>query len=182
MCLQRALLILDLDETLIWASAEPEARPFDFRVAEYSVVKRPFLSGFLDGAFEWFDVAVWTSSSAGYAESVVAEVFQGRPALKFVWTRTRCTQQFDPETRAHHFLKDLKKVKRRGFDLDRILMVDDSPEKLARNYGNHLWLAPFEGQADDRELADVVPFLGWIKDEPNFRAIEKRNWRSRKFD
>lgn len=38
-------------------------------------------------------------------------------------------------------------------------MLDDTPQKLERNYGNHLRISPFEGDPDDSELANVVPFL-----------------------
>ena len=50
-------------------------------------------------------------------------------------------------------------MKRRGYSLDRTLMLDDTPQKLERNYGNHLRISPFEGDPDDSELANVVPFL-----------------------
>jgi RNA polymerase II subunit A small phosphatase-like protein len=97
----------------------------------------------------------------------------------FVWNVSRCTQRFDPDTAEHYWLKDLKKVKRRGFQMQRVLMIDDSPEKLGRQYGNHLRLIPFEGDPEDRELLDVLPFLDWIRDRDDFRIIEKRDWRTR---
>ena len=56
-------------------------------------------------------------------------------------------------------------------------MIDDSPEKLRRQYGNLLRVSPFEGDDDDRELADILPFLDWIRTQEDFRKIEKRNWR-----
>jgi len=34
-------------------------------------------------------------------------------------------------------------------------IVDDSPEKVARQQRNHLQIAPFEGQAGDRELLSL---------------------------
>ncbi len=66
----------------------------------------------------------------------------------------------------------------KGFDLRRVLIIDDSPEKLQQNFGNHLQLRPFEGQPADRELLDVLPFLKSLKECDNFRKIEKRGWRS----
>lgn len=177
--MEPALLILDLDETLLWAAKEPPEAGYDFRVFRYFVTRRPHLEVFLDRVFSWFDVAVWTSSGQDYAGQVVAEIFDDPAALKFVWTASRCTQRFDAESREPYSLKDLKKVRRKGFPLGRVLMIDDSPEKLGRNYGNHLRLNPFEGDPDDRELLDVLPFLGWIKDQPDFRVIEKRTWRDR---
>jgi RNA polymerase II subunit A small phosphatase-like protein len=58
-----------------------------------------------------------------------------------------------------------------------VLIIDDSPEKVRQHYGNHLQLTPFEGQASDRDLLDVIPFLEWLKDRDDFRRIEKRGWR-----
>lgn len=178
--MEPALLILDLDETLLWATQELPEAGFEFQVFGYFATKRPHLKVFLERTLSWFDIAVWTSSGEDYARQVVAEIFDDPAALKFIWTASRCTQRFDTESREPYTLKDLKKVRRRGYVLDRVLMIDDSPEKLGRNYGNHLQLTPFEGNPDDRELLDVLPFLEWIKDQPDFRAIEKRTWRNRR--
>jgi RNA polymerase II subunit A small phosphatase-like protein len=179
--MEPAFLILDLDETLLWATKELPEAEFDFQVFGYFATKRPHLEVFLESIFTWFDVAVWTSSGEDYARQVIAEIFDDPAALKFVWSASRCTQRFDAKTGEPFSLKDLKKVRRKGYVLDRVLMIDDSPEKLGRNYGNHLQLRPFEGNPNDSEFLNVLPFLGWIKDQPNFRVIEKRTWRNRRF-
>jgi len=55
---EKKLLILDLDETLIYATAEKLQREPDLRVGQYFVYKRPFVEPFLDVCFESFEVAV----------------------------------------------------------------------------------------------------------------------------
>jgi len=174
---ERPLLILDLDETLVWATTKRPVQPCDFRAFSYFVTKRPHLERFLESVFSWFEVAVWTSSGEDYAGVVVREVFGDPARLAFVWSAKRCTQRFDQRTAEYHVLKDLRKVKRLGYSLERVLVIDDSPEKLGRHYGNHLRLRAFEGDPEDRELLDALPFLAWIRTQENFRRIEKRDWR-----
>jgi hypothetical protein len=110
----RPLLILDLDETLVWATEAAPRGGCDFRVLRYHVTRRPHLGTFLESVFEWFDVAVWTSSSDGYAQAVTAEVFGDVSRLQFLWSASRCTQRFDSEAHAYHSIKDLKKVRKLG--------------------------------------------------------------------
>lgn len=50
------LLVLDIDETLLYAADAPLSRPEDFRVGQYWVYCRPFLQQFLGSAFDWFNV------------------------------------------------------------------------------------------------------------------------------
>ena len=176
--MNRNLLILDLDETLVFASDQPGPSGPDFEVHDYYVRKRPHLGGFLECAFAWYDVAVWTSAGSIYADGIVSAIFPDPDRLRFVWDGRRCTIRRDLATRRFYDVKDLKKVKRHGFDLERVLMIDDTPEKLSRNYGNHLMLAPFEGDDADRDLVDVLPFLEWLSRQERIRSIEKRNWRS----
>jgi RNA polymerase II subunit A small phosphatase-like protein len=176
--MDRKLLILDLDETLIFASESPLSNPADFEVGPYCVYRRPHLEEFLTFVRGHFDVAVWTSSSQDYAESVVANVFPKDFPLSFVWDRRRCTPVFDPENWEHVHVKDLRKVKRRGYRLESVIMIDDTPEKLVRHYGNHLRLKAFMGDPQDSELRDVQPFLVYLSEQENFRRIEKRDWRS----
>lgn len=67
------LLILDLDETLIWAREEA-ATTCDFKVFSYFVSKRPHLEEFLQRVQLWYRIAVWTSSGEEYAQQVVGHL------------------------------------------------------------------------------------------------------------
>lgn len=171
------LLILDLDETLVYSTEnEPNPRA-DFSFLHFAVQKRPFLDLFIAAVAQWYELAVWTSSSAGYAHPVIDHVFPDRSLLKFIWCHDRCTRRFDAETYDYYSLKNLRKVERAGYPLERVLMIDDSPEKLNRNYGNHIRIKPFLGDPADTELHELLPFLSWIREQTNFRTIEKRGWR-----
>ena len=176
--MDRKLLILDLDETLIFATETHLSIPTDFKAGPYHVYRRPHLEKFLSFVCGHFEIAVWTSSSQAYAENVVANIFPKDFPLSFVWDRRRCTSVFDPVTWGHVYVKDLRKVKRRGYRLESVIMVDDTPEKLVRHYGNHLRLEAFMGDPQDSELYDVQPFLVYLSEQENIRRIEKRGWRS----
>lgn len=180
MTTSRQLLILDLDETLIFASEEaPEGRLADFRVGPYQILRRPHLAEFLTFCREHFEVAVWTSSSGSYAAAVVAQIFGPDYPLAFVWALDRCTHGLRGDSPEMQPLKHLAKVRRRGYALERVLMVDDSPEKLVRSYGNLVQIRPFQGEPEDQELRYLMPYLLELKTEPNIRAVEKRGWRRR---
>jgi Dullard-like phosphatase family protein len=176
--MSRSLLILDIDETLVFATERPLGRMHDHIVGPYLVYKRPHLDEFLAAVHEWFDLAVWTSSGEDYAASVIDSVIPQRLQLKFLWSRERCTRRFDGELLEDFWIKDLKKVKRFGFPLERVLVLDDSAEKLQRHYGNHIRIARFEGDEFDCELKCLLPFLKTMSAVDNVRTVEKRNWRS----
>lgn len=173
----RQLLILDVDETLVFANETPLAdREPDFRVGPYVVYRRPFLSEFLAAVAEWFDLAVWSSASGSYVHGVVASLFPNF-SLRFVWSCDRCTRRFAPEFQDYFYAKNLTKVRKLGYELERVLMLDDSPEKLARHFGNHIRVRAFSGEAGDTELHDLLPFLDWLRGVENVRRVEKRHWR-----
>ena len=172
----RPLLILDLDETLVFGTEKELSRAPDFRVTRFHVYRRPHLLPFLEYCFADFDVAVWTSAGRAYATEVVAQVF-GQRELRFFWSAERCTQRTDFNTYDRYAVKDLRKVRKLGFPLEQILMVDDSPEKLERQYGNHIKITPFEGDLSDAELPALADYLRSIRQQPNYRTIEKRHWR-----
>ena len=173
----RPLLILDLDETLIHALGRTLAHDPDFMVGPYHVYRRPNLAEFLNSCAGHYRLAVWSSGGSEYFEGIVANVFKQHDAPQFVWSRHRCTTRLDAETRDEVHLKDLKKVKRLGFDLDRVLIVEDEPNKVARHYGNAVFVRPFFGEPDDDELHHLASYLTSIHAVPDFRRIEKRNWR-----
>lgn len=174
----RILLILDLDETLIHASERPLQREPDFTVGPYSVYQRPGLSDFLEFCHGTFQVAIWSSSGPDYLRAVVSHILPSGHSLAFVWDRSRCVQRYDSERMEPYFLKDLKKVKRIGFDLNRVLIIDDTSQKVERNFGNAIYISPFYGDPADDELKRLSPFLKSLTGAPNVRTIEKRGWRN----
>jgi RNA polymerase II subunit A small phosphatase-like protein len=175
--MNRNLLILDLDETLIFGIEEPRDRPPDFRAGHYYIYRRPGVGDFLAICDSLFELAVWSSSSADYAGTVTENIFPPGVRPSFVWSRDRCTLRVEPEYREEIWLKDLKKIKRKGYDLDRVIMVDDSPEKLMRNYGNLVVVRPYFGDIEDNELELLGEYLRGLATVENVREIDKRNWR-----
>ena len=181
----RILLVLDLDETLIHASDTSLDRPADFTVFGYHVYRRPHLDAFLAAVGESYDLAVWSSASDDYVELIVREIFGADP-LHFVWGRSRATlpriitsdDYLYWPTDHRHYVKPLAKAKKLGWPLERILIVDDTPEKCVRNYGNAIYAHPFEGDLADDELPLLAAYLETLKDCPNVRKVEKRRWRS----
>jgi carboxy-terminal domain RNA polymerase II polypeptide A small phosphatase len=155
----RELVIFDLDETLVHATESALSRPSDFRCAAYFVYVRPHLSEMLASVANTFDLAVWSSSSRSYVNQVVAQVIPSSLSLKFAWSIDQCVQRVDPPSGGYVYIKDLRKVQRFGYPVERITIVDDSAEKVARQPRNHLKVSPFEGDANDVELLTLATRL-----------------------
>lgn len=175
----RLLLVLDLDETLIHASEIELDRPADFRALRYHVYRRPHLQRFIDHALANFEVGVWTSSGKLYAEAVVEALFPPK-SLRFVWSSERCSISRDWTTGEYMNRKRLHKLKRRGYRLERMLAIDDTPSKHSYNYGNLVCVREYLGEDEhDDELLQLMTYLDRLALEPNVRTIEKRRWREK---
>lgn len=172
------LLILDIDETLVHAAENPLAQEHDFRLGPYFIHKRPHLDAFLQECYQYFQVAYWSAGSGDYVRPLVEVINPVGLTPVFVWARERCSIRFNGETHEHYFVKNLKKVKRRGFDLRQVLIVDDTPSKASSNYGNAIYVRPYEGEADDDELPRLSAYLRRLCYRDNYRSIEKRYWRT----
>ncbi len=170
------LLILDLDETLIFSTEVALSHRHDFECTKFKVYKRPGVDRFIRAVSGLYNLAVWTSSTSDYAECIAERLFRDL-SLEFLWSRGKCTRRFDHENQEHYWVKNLKKVKKLGIELERVLVVDDTPQKLERSYGNLVCVAEFSGDPADVELKLLEKYLQGIANEPDFRTIEKRGWR-----
>lgn len=182
------LLILDLDETLIHTESIPDHMSdmfdYDFKMqsskgSSYYSKKRPYLSQFLDYAFENFDVAVWTAAGEEYAKNVLKNIGIDESKLKFLYTKENCTIKLDYNGSydgQYYGVKNLQKLKKKGYDLDQVLIVDDVPATASNNYGNLILIKPFTDDSDDTELLKLISYLETIKNSSNVRNIEKRGW------
>ena len=59
------------------------------------------------------------------------------------------------------------------------MVVDDSPEKHTRNYGNLVQVTPFMRDPNDGELPHLATYLAQLAALPDVRKVEKRQWRRR---
>lgn len=183
----KILLILDLDETLIHATATKLGDDYAFQLYHYYVYKRPGLEAFLDTCAQKFDLAVWSSASDDYVKQVVAQIFPPEIKPVFVWGRSRCTPMVLPQVDEYgyynldglshyEYAKLIKKVRRLGYDINRILIVDDTPEKVRNCYGNAIYPTPFLGDPNDKELLILGRYLDTMHGADSVRTIEKRQW------
>ncbi|QRN98024.1 HAD family hydrolase [Archangium violaceum] len=184
----KILLVLDLDETLIHASDERLERAEDFRLFDYFVYVRPHVERFLLECAAHFRLAVWSSASDDYAAQVVKKIFPPELRLEFIWGRSRCTFSLDHQlvqmagyldpSNHYNYVKKLHKLKRKGYRLERVLIVDDTPQKCGHNYGNAIYVSEYKGAEHDDELLHLSRYLATLADAINVRVLEKRHWRS----
>src|SRR5690606_3055213 len=80
---QRALLILDLDECLIFGSETELHREADFRVGPYHIYRRPGLVEFVEGVARTFALAVWSSATSDYVGEIAAQILRDSFEWKF---------------------------------------------------------------------------------------------------
>ncbi|MBT3601557.1 MAG: HAD family hydrolase [Candidatus Latescibacteria bacterium] len=140
--------------------------------------RRPHLDAFLAQICKDFNIAIWTSAGEEYAKCILDQIIPEAYPLEFTWTSDRCTQHINHEAGQPYLIKDLQKVKRRGYTLSRVLAIDDTPQFYEKSYGNLIPMIPFKGNPNDIQLLKVLPYLKWLKQHPNFRKIDKRHWQN----
>jgi RNA polymerase II subunit A small phosphatase-like protein len=188
--MKNKLLILDLDECLFHSVYETEfstqsyyflKNSFEVLGGKYRTMFRPHLQEFLRFAFKNFDVAVWTAAGKEYAEFILNEMELDTTKLQFFYTEKNCTPKYDYGEgwgMGHYvYKKNITKLSKmpEGYDMNKVLMVDDKPEHID-SYGNVIKIPPFYGDTNDTYLLKLKEYLKEIKDEPNYRKIEKRGW------
>jgi RNA polymerase II subunit A small phosphatase-like protein len=173
---EKILIVLDLDETLIYATKKKiDSISHDFIYDDFFVYKRPYLAEFLQSIKDDFRIAVWSSAGDEYVSQIVSNVFPENYKLEFIWGRSKCTLKKDLVFDNYYFTKPLKKIKRNGFNLEQTLIIDDTPEKSKTNYGNAIYIKEFKGEADE-ELNKLSIYLQSLKKIKNVREVEKRMW------
>ena len=173
------LLILDLDETLIHATTEKLDIVEDFQFDKYFVYKRPHLDWFISEISKYFKIGIWSSASDEYVEGIISKLSFDEINFEIVWGRSRCSFKRDIDKDSFAYEKRLQKLKKKNFRMEKIIIVDDSPEKTKVNFGNAIYISGFKGNSDDIDLKHLFDYLvSKIKDVDNVRVIEKRNWKS----
>jgi RNA polymerase II subunit A small phosphatase-like protein len=175
--MKEILLVLDLDETLLYATTNRLIQQEDFVAGIYYVYVRPDLEYFLSQLAENFKLAIWSSADDVYVEQIVNKIKPSAVNFEFIWGRSRTTKKRMSLTDEYHYVKRLSKVKRKGFLLERTLIIDDTTEKSMLNYGNAIQMTEFTGDPNDAELLLLASYLEKLRSVENVRQIDKRYWR-----
>jgi len=171
----RPLLILDIDQTLLFASTTPLAKPYDYQAERTWIYKRPHVDDFLHFCTAHFQIGIWTSARASYAEEIFSQVFAHFP-LTFIHSEQHCLAGRDANGQRIS-IKPLGQLSQRGFELSRILMIDDSEEKHCLNAANLILIRPYYALEDDNELFLLKWYLNIIKQHENFLSLNNQHWR-----
>ncbi|CAE7482454.1 Ctdspl2 [Symbiodinium pilosum] len=161
---QRMTVVLDLDETLSHCRLEPleKFKPdfcvqFEESKATGYVYVRPHARLFLEVAARLFEVVVFTASSKGYADQVLDQLDPERKRISTRLYRQHCVE------RSGAFLKDLRRM---GRQMDRCLLVDNSPVSLALCPDNGVVVSSWTAEdPEDNELMELLLMLQQCEEE-----------------
>lgn len=170
--MKRPLIVLDLDNTLIFSSEVIYGRVPNGEIVFEDMItyERPHLQSFLDWLFSRFQVAVWTAGTLEYAVKIVAHFVlpENRPGRKiqFLFHRT----DVEAANNMYGGLKDLRYINdiypnRFG----KIILVDDHFEAKMTNGDKCLQVPGFGGNyqtsnmmVNDKELLNIINDLNFI--------------------
>ena len=83
--------------------------------------------------------------------------------------------RLDYESNSYYGVKNLQKLKKRAWSKP-YTSVDDIADTAVHNTSNLILIKQFYYNNDDVELLKLISYLQKIKDESNYRTINKRNW------
>lgn len=77
--MEKPLLILDLDETLIHGLKEPLEIDFDMLLGPYFIYFRPFAVDFLRSQSDRYQLGFWSSATISYVGPICRQLMKGNP-------------------------------------------------------------------------------------------------------
>jgi len=178
---QRKVMVLDLDETLIHSHHDGIARPtvkpstppdFILRVpidrhpVRFYVHKRPHVDFFLDTISQWYDLVVFTASMEVYGSAVADKLDRNTGMLKRRYYRQHCRMDIGG------FSKDLSVI---SPDLSRIFILDNSPGAYKTNPDNAIPIVSWFADPSDTALLNLLPILDALRFTNDVRSVLGRN-------
>ncbi|XP_053713393.1 carboxy-terminal domain RNA polymerase II polypeptide A small phosphatase 1 isoform X1 [Synchiropus splendidus] len=164
-------LVIDLDETLVHSSFKPVNNAdfiipveIDGTVHQVYVLKRPHVDEFLKRMGELFECVLFTASLAKYADPV--------SDLLDKWGTFRC--RLFRESCVFHQKNYVKDLSRLGRDLNKVIILDNSPASYIFHPDNAVPVASWFDDMSDTELLDLIPFLESLSKVDNVCTVLKQ--------
>jgi hypothetical protein len=171
--MDKILIVLDIDGTLLHASFESEQY-----ISTYKLHYRPGLLEFIKLIQTHFEVAIWTAGSDDYAKFVCDRLFDNLDPPLFIWSHKRCTIRYVQTgltISKAYIIKKLSKIK---WNINRILIVDNTPSTYMLNYGNAIPISTWKLDYNDDALDKLGMYLTetFNKFDGSVRYIHKMFW------
>lgn len=167
----RKLLVLDMDETLVHATAPADG---DYRLKvtegfEIGLKLRPFVRDFLAKMSQMYEIAVFTSSQQAYADTVLNFLDPGNCLIHHRLYRQHCS--FQAGTAA----KDLRVFT--GVDLRDIVICDNLISNFALQLENGVPVKTWTGAKDDKELVLLCQYLVRLAGVKDVREVNRETFK-----
>lgn len=154
--MHKKCMVIDLDETLVHSSFKPISNAdfvvpveIDGTVHQVYVLKRPYVDEFLQRMGELYECVLFTASLAKYADPV-ADLLDRWGVFRSRLFRESCVFH------RGNYVKDLNKL---GRDLQKVIIVDNSPASYNFHPDNAVPVASWFDDMTDSELLDLIPFF-----------------------
>ena len=168
----KKLLLLDLDETLIHSEFRDSSnyksldrikqnskcynRSFSYIDDNYQyyfdIYFRPFLFDFLHEIKNYFDLAIFTASSKGYADIIINYIDPNKEFFKFCLYREACIP-----IQKYIYIKDLRIIK--NYNPMNIIIMDNSLYSFINQPSNGMLIYSFYSNHKDNQLLHAKNFL-----------------------
>ena len=159
-------LLQDLDETLIWTYKDSKS------LSKPTVCIRPYCNEFLTVLSSYWNLAVFTASSWGYAKYVIKEIDPDDKFFCYLFHREHCLLNKD-----FKFLKDLRIIS--NFELKDIQIIDNKVISFAMQIDNGILIYPYVGNDKDTQLKEMIPYLIKLSKVPDIKDDIRYNYNLR---
>ncbi|CAG2168144.1 unnamed protein product, partial [Oppiella nova] len=161
-------LVIDLDETLVHSSFKPISNAdfivpveIDGTIHQVYVLKRPYVDEFLQRMGELYECVLFTASLAKYADPV-ADLLDKWGVFRSRLFRESCVFY------RGNYVKDLGRL---GRDLNKVVIVDNSPASYIFHPDNAVPVASWFDDMTDTELSDLIPFFDRLSKVENVYSV-----------
>lgn len=180
---KKKCLVLDLDETLVFAHNEYSDTNYDEAIDLYIgegkkhrilVYYRPFLREFLDYVSPKWEIGIFTSSSSIYANAILQRIDPDNKYFDFRLYKNACYRDCN-----NHLVKDLDLLGNR--ELKDTVLVDNSIDAVIYQLDNCVPVQSFYGDQEDRQLVDLAKYLDLLYEEEDVRRLNQKYFQLKRF-
>ena len=171
-CPKKKLLLIDLDETLIHSefrckdnykaldlfikNTKCQTRTFSYSDENYiyyiDVFFRPYLQQFLKEVSKYFDLAIFTAATKGYADIILDYIDPKNEYFQFRLYRDACIP-----IQQRLYIKDLRIIK--DYDPKNVILMDNSLYSFMNQPSNGMLVNSFYTNYKDTQLISAKNFL-----------------------